>query len=174
MDELKALPGVLAQVRRVFDLAADPEAIRRDLSADPDLRAALEAWPGLRPAGDWIDAGEDAPSDRLATVDAALAARAEAWRPWRAYGAPLLEPCDGDGRLPRQSTPMTLTLDRIASPVGEVLVATDPEGAVRALDFHDYEDRMRRLLHRHYGPGRTGRGTGAGGGASGGRSLFRR
>lgn len=54
--------------------------------------------------------------------------------------------------MPRQSTPMTLTLDRIASPVGEVLVATDPEGAVRALDFHDYEDRMRRLLHRHYGP----------------------
>ncbi|KDP93021.1 cysteine methyltransferase [Brevundimonas sp. EAKA] len=47
---------------------------------------------------------------------------------------------------------MTLTLDRIASPVGEVLVATDAEGAVRALDFHDYEDRMRRLLHRHYGP----------------------
>ena len=87
VDELKALPGVLARVRRVFDLAADPEAIRRDLSADPDLRAALEAWPGLRPAGDWIDAGEDAPSDRLATVDAALAARAEAWRPWRAYGA---------------------------------------------------------------------------------------
>ncbi|KDP93020.1 hypothetical protein ER13_04710 [Brevundimonas sp. EAKA] len=41
----------------------------------------------LRPAGDWIDAGEDAPSDRLATVDTALAARAEAWRPWRAYGA---------------------------------------------------------------------------------------
>ena len=54
--------------------------------------------------------------------------------------------------MPRQSTPMTLTLDRIASPVGEVLVATDAEGAVRALDFHDYEDRMRRLLHRHYGP----------------------
>ncbi|MCG2663629.1 MULTISPECIES: methylated-DNA--[protein]-cysteine S-methyltransferase [Brevundimonas] len=54
--------------------------------------------------------------------------------------------------MTRQSTPMTLTLDRIASPVGEVLVATDAEGAVRALDFHDYEDRMRRLLHRHYGP----------------------
>lgn len=87
VDELRALPGVLARVRRVFDLAADPEAIRRDLSGDPDLRAAVEAWPGLRPAGDWIDAGEDAPSDRLATTDAALKARAERWRPWRAYGA---------------------------------------------------------------------------------------
>ncbi|MDO9608970.1 MAG: Ada metal-binding domain-containing protein [Brevundimonas sp.] len=87
VDELKALPGVLARVRRVFDLAADPEAIRRDLSGDPDLRAAVEAWAGLRPAGDWIDAGEDAPSDRLETTDAALMARAERWRPWRAYGA---------------------------------------------------------------------------------------
>lgn len=87
VGELTALPGVLARVRRVFYLAADPEAITRDLSADPVLRAAIEARPGLRPAGDWIDAGEDAPSDRLATTDAALMARAEQWRPWRAYGA---------------------------------------------------------------------------------------
>jgi AraC family transcriptional regulator of adaptative response / DNA-3-methyladenine glycosylase II len=87
VGELKALPGVLARVRRVFDLAADPEAITRDLSADPVLRAAIEARPGLRPSGDWIDAGEDAPSDRLATTDAGLLARAERWRPWRAYGA---------------------------------------------------------------------------------------
>ena len=87
IDNLKALPGVLARVRRVFDLAADPEAITRDLSADPVLRAAIKARPGLRLAGDWINAGEDAPSDRLATTDAALLARAERWRPWRAYGA---------------------------------------------------------------------------------------
>lgn len=85
--ELKALPGVLARVRRVFDLAADPEAISRDLSEDTALRAAVAARPGLRPPGDWIDAGEDDPSDRLETTDAALAARAERWRPWRAYGA---------------------------------------------------------------------------------------
>jgi AraC family transcriptional regulator of adaptative response / DNA-3-methyladenine glycosylase II len=84
-DDLKSLPGVLARVRRVFDLSADPEAIARDLSADAVLRPLVAARPGLRLAGDWIDAGEDAPSDRL--DDAALAARAEAWRPWRAYGA---------------------------------------------------------------------------------------
>ncbi len=87
IDNLKALPGVLARVRRVFDLAADPEAITRDLSADPVLHAAIRASSGLRLAGDWIDAGEDAPSDRLATTDAALLACAERWRPWRAYGA---------------------------------------------------------------------------------------
>lgn len=46
---------------------------------------------------------------------------------------------------------MHLTLDRIPSPVGEVLVVTDADGAVRALDFHDYEARLRLLLRRHYG-----------------------
>lgn len=45
--------------------------------------------------------------------------------------------------------PESLTLDRIATPVGEVLLVTDGEGAVRALDFADYEDRMSRLLARH-------------------------
>lgn len=46
---------------------------------------------------------------------------------------------------------MHLTLDRIPSPVGEVLVVTDADDAVRALDFHDYEARLRLLLRRHYG-----------------------
>lgn len=45
--------------------------------------------------------------------------------------------------------PETLTLDRMATPVGEVLLITGPEGAVRALDFAGYEDRMHRLLARH-------------------------
>lgn len=44
---------------------------------------------------------------------------------------------------------LTLTLDRVATPVGEVLLVTDGEGAVRALDFADYEERMMRLLRRH-------------------------
>ena len=56
--------------------------------------------------------------------------------------------------------PECLTLDRIETPVGEVLLITDEAGAVRALDFVDYEERMRRLLRRHYGevaltPGRA-------------------
>ncbi|RZJ83914.1 MAG: methylated-DNA--[protein]-cysteine S-methyltransferase [Brevundimonas sp.] len=45
---------------------------------------------------------------------------------------------------------LALTLDRIDSPVGEVLLVVDAEGAVRALDFSDYEARMHRLLARHY------------------------
>ena len=49
----------------------------------------------------------------------------------------------------RNAQPETLTLDRVATPVGEVLLVTDREGAVRALDFADYEARMTRLLGRH-------------------------
>jgi len=102
VTDLKALPGVLARVRRVFDLSADPEAIGRDLSVDPALRPLVEARPGLRLPGEWIvpdqvrdDKFRDGPSDRL--DDPALAARAEAWRPWRAYGALYL---DINGLLP--------------------------------------------------------------------------
>lgn len=51
---------------------------------------------------------------------------------------------------PEASIPQTLVLSRLASPVGEILAVTDETGALRALDFHDYEPRMRRLLARHY------------------------
>lgn len=51
----------------------------------------------------------------------------------------------------RDAQPETLTLDRIATPVGEVLLVIDGDGAVRALDFVDYEPRMMRLLKRHCG-----------------------
>lgn len=51
----------------------------------------------------------------------------------------------------RNMQPETLTLDRVTTPVGEVLLVTGTEGAVRALDFAGYEDRMHRLLRRHCG-----------------------
>lgn len=54
----------------------------------------------------------------------------------------------------RNAQPEVMTLDRIPTPVGEVLLVTDGEGAVRALDFADHEARMVRLLARH-APGAT-------------------
>ncbi|MDI1325725.1 MAG: methylated-DNA--[protein]-cysteine S-methyltransferase [Brevundimonas sp.] len=51
----------------------------------------------------------------------------------------------------RNAQPETLTLDRVATPTGEVLLVTDAEGAVRALDFAGFEERMMRLLRRHWG-----------------------
>lgn len=55
---------------------------------------------------------------------------------------------------PPKTQPETLTLDRIATPLGEVLLVTDADGAVRAFDFTDYEARMMALLTRHYGEAR--------------------
>jgi O-6-methylguanine DNA methyltransferase len=53
---------------------------------------------------------------------------------------------------------MQLTLTRYAAPFAELLVVSDADGALRALDFSDYEERMRRLLARHYGSFELGEG----------------
>lgn len=50
---LTALPKVIARLRRVFDLGADPVAIGECLSADPTLAPLVAARPGLRAPGAW-------------------------------------------------------------------------------------------------------------------------
>jgi methylated-DNA-[protein]-cysteine S-methyltransferase len=45
-----------------------------------------------------------------------------------------------------------LRLEEFDSPVGRILLVTKG-AAVRALDFGGYEDRLHRLLTRHWGPG---------------------
>jgi methylated-DNA-[protein]-cysteine S-methyltransferase len=47
--------------------------------------------------------------------------------------------------------PDRLLLDRVPTPIGESLLVTDEAGRLRALDWSDYEPRLRRLLRRHYG-----------------------
>jgi methylated-DNA-[protein]-cysteine S-methyltransferase len=46
---------------------------------------------------------------------------------------------------------LELIIDRIDTPIGELLVVADHDGNLRAVDWTDYEPRMRRLLRRHYG-----------------------
>jgi AraC family transcriptional regulator of adaptative response / DNA-3-methyladenine glycosylase II len=50
---LSSLPAIIARVRRVFDLGADPEAIGVHLSRDPTLAPLIAARPGLRAPGGW-------------------------------------------------------------------------------------------------------------------------
>jgi methylated-DNA-[protein]-cysteine S-methyltransferase len=52
--------------------------------------------------------------------------------------------------------PLGLFIDRIGSPIGTILLVFDAADRVRALDFDDHEDRMRRLLRLHYGPSGQG------------------
>jgi AraC family transcriptional regulator, regulatory protein of adaptative response / DNA-3-methyladenine glycosylase II len=51
--KLSALPTIIARLRRVFDLGADPVAIARHLAKDPTLAPLVKARPGLRVPGAW-------------------------------------------------------------------------------------------------------------------------
>lgn len=46
--------------------------------------------------------------------------------------------------------PEILTFSRLASPLGVMLLLSDPAGRLRALDWEDYEPRLHRLLARQY------------------------
>jgi len=53
--------------------------------------------------------------------------------------------------MPTPVAPQILYVDRLETTIGTLLLIHDREGHVRALDFHDFESRMRRLLRLHYG-----------------------
>jgi methylated-DNA-[protein]-cysteine S-methyltransferase len=50
-----------------------------------------------------------------------------------------------------EKQPETFNLDRLETPIGIALLVTDADGALRALDWEDYEPRMKQLLRLHYG-----------------------
>ncbi|TAJ92105.1 MAG: methylated-DNA--[protein]-cysteine S-methyltransferase [Reyranella sp.] len=45
-------------------------------------------------------------------------------------------------------------IDRLTTPIGELLIVADGEGRLRTIDWTDHEARMRVLLDRYYGKGR--------------------
>ncbi|MEQ1949823.1 methylated-DNA--[protein]-cysteine S-methyltransferase [Mesorhizobium sp. CN2-181] len=47
-----------------------------------------------------------------------------------------------------------MTLERMATPLGDMLLAADPDGALRAVEFADCEERFYLLLDRRLGAGR--------------------
>ncbi|CAO3437909.1 methylated-DNA--[protein]-cysteine S-methyltransferase [Azospirillum doebereinerae] len=49
--------------------------------------------------------------------------------------------------------PPTLLIDRIETPIGELIVVADQDGHLRAVDWTEHEARMHRLLRLHYGAG---------------------
>jgi methylated-DNA-[protein]-cysteine S-methyltransferase len=46
---------------------------------------------------------------------------------------------------------LRLLMDRIDTPIGEMLVVSDREGNLRAVDWNEHEHRMRRSLRLQYG-----------------------
>jgi methylated-DNA-[protein]-cysteine S-methyltransferase len=51
----------------------------------------------------------------------------------------------------RATPPESFGLDRLPTPIGTALLVTDADGHLRALDWEDYETRMKELLRLHYG-----------------------
>jgi methylated-DNA-[protein]-cysteine S-methyltransferase len=48
---------------------------------------------------------------------------------------------------------LTLLVDRLQTPIGELLIVADRDGKLRMIDWADHEARMRQLLDRYYGKG---------------------
>ena len=86
--EIRALPAILARLRRLLDLDADPEAIGRHLSRDALLAPLVAARPGLRAPGAW-DGFELAVRAVLGQQITVAGATALAGRLVDAYGDPL-------------------------------------------------------------------------------------
>jgi AraC family transcriptional regulator, regulatory protein of adaptative response / DNA-3-methyladenine glycosylase II len=72
---VKALPSIVARVRRVFDLGADIATIDSHLARDPKLAPLIRKRPGLRAPGDW----------ERETMTVTQDNAPPAWRPWHAY-----------------------------------------------------------------------------------------
>jgi methylated-DNA-[protein]-cysteine S-methyltransferase len=49
---------------------------------------------------------------------------------------------------------LSFFIDRLATPIGELIVIADGDGALRTIDWTDHEARMKLLLDRYYGKGR--------------------
>ncbi|HEV2365755.1 MAG TPA: AlkA N-terminal domain-containing protein [Caulobacteraceae bacterium] len=88
---LSALPQIIARVRRVFDLSADPTAIGAHLAKDPQLAPLVAARPGLRTPGAW-DGFELACRAILGQQVSVAAAARLAGELTRRFGDPLAEP----------------------------------------------------------------------------------
>jgi AraC family transcriptional regulator of adaptative response / DNA-3-methyladenine glycosylase II len=112
---VQALPAVIARVRRVFDLSADPAQIGRHLSQDAALAPLVEARPGLRSPGAW-DGFEMAVRAIMGQQITVVQARALLTRLTDLYGEPLEDAAAAELELTRLfPTPKSMVGQDIAA-----------------------------------------------------------
>ena len=94
VSKLAIVPSIIARLRRVFDLAADPLAIAQHLAQDPVLAPLVEKRPGLRVPGAWdgFELSIRAVLGQQITVAAAVRLAA---RLVESYGVPMSAPVFG-------------------------------------------------------------------------------
>ena len=98
--DMRSLPAVIARIRRVFDLSADPSLIGAHLSQDPVLARLVAARPGLRAPGAW-DGFELAVRAILGQQITVTAARGLAAKLVQTYGEPIDDPAAAEFGLSR-------------------------------------------------------------------------
>ncbi len=148
--KLSALPAIIARLRRVFDLAADPLAIAAHLAKDPTLAPLVKARPGLRVPGAW-DGFELAIRAVLGQQITISAAARLADRLVAAFGEPLAEP---DGKLthvfPRPEALAEADLTSLGMPRSRAM-AVSAMAATAIADCHlfdansELDDAIRRF-----------------------------
>ena len=148
--KLIILPGIIARLRRVFDLAADPLAISAHLATDPQLAKLVSKRPGLRVPGAWdgFELSMRAVLGQQITVPGAvrLAARLVA-----SYGAPLATPEDDLTHIfPLPAVVAKAKLATLGMPASRAATLSAVAAAVAAdpdlLGVHiNLEDAIKRL-----------------------------
>jgi AraC family transcriptional regulator of adaptative response / DNA-3-methyladenine glycosylase II len=148
--KLSALPTIIARLRRVFDLAADPIPIAAHLAKDPALAPLVKARPGLRLPGAWdgFELAIRAVLGQQITVGAAVRL---AGRLVEVHGERLAEP-DGDLThvFPRPEALTTADLTSIGMPRSRA-AALSAVAAAAIADPHLFDatsgldDAIRRL-----------------------------
>lgn len=147
---LQALPAIIARLRRVFDLAADPLPIAAHLAKDPTLAPLIKMRPGLRVPGAW-DGFELAIRAVLGQQITVTAAAGLAGRLVAAFGERLAEPAgDLTHVFPRPEAMASGDMSRLGMPRSRAatLVAV---AAAAAADPHlfdatgELDDAVRRL-----------------------------
>jgi len=151
---VRALPWIVARVRRMFDLDADVAAIGAELARDPEIAPRVRARPGLRVPGAW-DGFELAVRAMLGQQITVTAARRLAGRLVAAYGASLpAVAADGPAaltaafpspdRLARADL-RTLGMPRARASALEALAAAASADARMLERGHDLDDTVTRL-----------------------------
>ena len=144
------LMRVTANVRRMFDLDADPAAIARVLSTDARLRAQVRARPGLRVPGAWHPweiamraiVGQQVSVEAATTIVGRIVERA---------GEVIDTPFDGLTRLfPSPAAVAAADLSSIGMPGARVATVTRfaaglAAGTIRLEPGRGYEETVREL-----------------------------
>jgi len=154
--DMAVLPQIIARVRRVFDLAADPDAIGAHLSLDPMLAPLVAARPGLRVPGAW-DGFELALRAIFGQQITVAAATKLLGRLVAQFGAPLPAAVrDGEGLSHLFPTPMRIAgadLTTLGMPGARAMAATslarviaaDPAIFGRGASLEQAIAKLRRL-----------------------------